>query len=157
MPRDIRSSQDWVDTGEDKDSAPSWQDSVPQEGLEEEARRRSYQVPAAIPTSLSGVAVPGSTGIQGGIAKQYSPGDVLWARKQKMQPCMMCAHFQHGVFSPEEKALLFQRLVKDHGWSQDMLTLELGALGKYHYCRIYRLLTHMHASCPKYFKLRSDV
>ena len=155
--RDIRSPEDWQDTGQDIHQTDDWADNVPREGLEEEARRRSFAAPINVETTFGGVRVPGSSGIQGQLSRTVGERDALWMRKQEREPCFLCVHFDSQAFTRPEKFQLLQALIKEHGWSPDMVEMDLGTLDGWGYCRVYKTLNHPQASCPRHFKRRDDV
>lgn len=156
-PRDIRSSNDWVDTGETAETTDDWMQGIPSEGIEREAILEA--VPAIIPTTLGRTAVPGSKGIKGVLTKQHSEREVMLNRKKALEPCWMCVHFNADEFTLLEKELLLKRLlVEEHGWpSEKIVEAELGSPEKYGYCRIFELLTHRDATCLRYFVRRKNL
>lgn len=113
---------------------------------------------ARIPTKFGGKQLLDENGqpmgLTGQIGQYHDEVAIGWQKKMRLEPCMLCAHFLRGRFTAEQKALFVMNLVRDHGWTPDLIEADLGDIQTFEFCRVYRLLTHPHASCPKNFRRR---
>ncbi len=156
--RDIRSQDDWEDR-EEIHGDQAWRENIELT----DAEQRSTVMPAAIPlTTDDGQRIVGRDGhaaaMQTVLTQTPDAVKLAWAKKQARDPCWMCEHFKFRMITRDEKLLLLQKLlVQEHGWTEDGVRGDLGSVDNFEWCRVYELLTHKNASCPRLFKLRSDL
>jgi len=154
--RSIPRSDDYADSGDSiENTADQWMGRVLQPG---EATPETERVGVRLPirTTVDDLAIPDEHGKPIGAGKStvverdVNAFQQLWRRKQRKEPCYLCKHFVPR-FSPEQKAQIVEILVKEHGWTEELVTLDLGDLRNYEFCDVYKLLTHRMASCPRHF------
>lgn len=156
--KDIRSGDDWQDTGSSIRSDQRWVSKVPVDDLKPETKGVRTSIP--IQTD-GGVHLVDANGRPMAMRSEISRTDdeiaLAWKRKQEMEPCWMCKHFKRGKFTPDQKRKFLQALIKEHGWTEDMVRGEMGDIDKFEYCPVYELLTHENASCPDHWVKRDDL
>lgn len=157
MPRDIRSSKDWIDNPSIREDT-TWTRDVPDDDVTPQTRA----VPTAIPMSTDGgvsLVNPDGTpmAMRSVVSRTKDEIQILWDRKQMREPCFMCKWFKCRVFNPEEKNLLFLLLSKEHGWKQEWVEGEFNDPHDFEFCVLHETLTHKNASCPRGFRKRDDV
>lgn len=156
--RDVRSSKDWVD-GDSIETDRKWMDGI---HLDENELKSEVE-PAFIPlTDDAGNPLSGrdghSMGIRSVVTRSPDELKTAWAKKQARDPCWMCRHFVFRALSRNEKLLLVRKyLVKEHGWTEEAVKGDIGNVDAYEWCRVYELMTHKMASCPRHFQLREDL
>jgi hypothetical protein len=161
--KDIRSGDDWQETGSTHRTNQRWLERVPTDDL----KPLTKAVRAAIPMQTVGEEGTGGVDIVGPdgrpltmrseVARTEDELALAWKRKMEREPCWMCKHFRFRVLTEEQKLRFVMNLVKDHGWTEQMIRGEIGDLSKFEYCPVYELLTHRDASCPDYWVKRSDL
>lgn len=156
--KDIRSGDDWQETGSTIRTDQRWLERVPTDDLKPITRA----VRTAIPMQTDGgVDLVGPNGrplsMRSEIARTEDEVALAWKRKMEREPCWMCRHFRFKKFTEAEKLRFVMNLVKDHGWTEDMIRGEMGDIGKFEYCPVYKLLTHRSASCPDHWVRRDDL
>ena len=156
--KDIRSGDDWQETGSSIRTDQRWMDRVPTDDL----RPLTKAVRTAIPIQTDGgVDLVNEHGrpmtMKSEVARTEDELALAWKRKMEREPCWMCAHFRFQQFTDEQKLRFVMNLVQDHGWTEQMVRGEMGDISKFEYCRVYKLLTHRAASCPDYWVKRGDL
>jgi len=151
--RDVPRSPDWQDTGDTVEAThDAWGPRISDEGI---TGPELGVVRLPVKTTFGEMEIPGPTGQPRGLRHQIthtiSPTQQHWLRKQQEEPCFRCVHFIDR-FTPEQKAGFIEALAKEHGWTTELITLDIGNISNYRYCRVYELLTHKMASCPRYFR-----
>lgn len=152
----IPRSPDWQDTGDTPEATHSeWGPRIPDDGIE---GPETIGVRLRNTTTFGDVVVPDESGRPRGIRQQIiqdvSPIRQHWRRKQQAEPCCQCVHWIRERFSPEQKANLIGDLVKEHGWTDELVTLDLGDVANYEFCEADALLSHKFATCARKFRRR---
>ncbi len=154
--RDIRSGEDWVDNATIREDT-EWAEKV--EATDEEIAPKTSYRPTAIPmTTAGGQQLLNAQGKPAGMKSMISHTKdeiaQLWDLKKTREPCFLCRFYQPRQVSADEKILLWRNLMREHGYTDDMVRGEFGDPRNFEYCALHRILTHKHASCPRGWKPR---
>lgn len=156
--QDIRSGQDYEDTGYTIRSDTSWLAGVPTDDLRPKITGVRTNIPLQNDAGAKLLDQHGRPmGIKSQVTKTRDEIEQAWKRKQAMQPCWMCKHFKRGLITPQQKMNFLRALFIEHGMTEDMINGEVGDISKFEYCPVYQLLTHEKASCPRYWVKRDDL